>query len=378
MTVSLAVAGAVWWLSIRPLPQPKLAIGPFPEVTDGGVRLLYPNRSAIATAFRYQDEFFAYLMSGYLRTRTDLQRLPLYLTHWRHADAPYALLVHLSDDHLVLYQELSQLAAAGLVQNYNWRLVPSWAIQDFHRQSRLFQSAYNLPTRPQMDKLPPKRLHAYLQRFIRYKSATDPRVRAGDRGPKVLSSEDAHQLAADILEVAAFFDLPLDFFLGIGAMENNYMNVRGDLQHSIWKRRPDPGDTVLERRKGRVRVLNDSAGVWQITRETLRYAHRQYRRSDRDFSQLSDHLRPPDELDIHHVQPAVLTTYAGLLLRDLLDRFDGDTTLAVGAYNGGPGNPNLRYEAGVRRVAEYARSVVEKAAALHGESAMDRSWLIAR
>jgi hypothetical protein len=27
-------------------------------------------------------------------------------------------------------------------------------------------------------------------------------------------------------------DLPLDFFLGIGAMENNYMNVKGDLRSS--------------------------------------------------------------------------------------------------------------------------------------------------
>jgi hypothetical protein len=274
-------------------------------------------------------------------------------------------------------QQLASLHASDLVDVYNLHLVPESAARDFQRQARLFDSAYNLPTRPTMDKLPRKRLHAYLQRFIRYKSATDPRVQKGDPGPQVLSSEEAHRLAADILEVTDFFDLPLDFFLGIGAMENNYMNVRGDLQHSIWKRRPDRGDTVLERRRGRVRVLNDSAGLWQITRETLRYSHRLYKRSDRDFSQLSEHLRPPAELDIHNIDPPVLTTYAGLLLRDLLDRFDGDTALAVGAYNGGPGNPNMRYQEGVRRVAEYARSVVEKAAALHGESVVDRQWLIA-
>jgi soluble lytic murein transglycosylase-like protein len=71
----------------------------------------------------------------------------------------------------------------------------------------------------------------------------------------------------------------------------------------------------------------------------------------------------------------VLTTYAGLLFRDLLDRFGGDSTLAVGAYNGGPGRPNLRYEAGVRMAAEHARRVLEQAAALNGEAAAGRQWL---
>ena len=72
------------------------------------------------------------------------------------------------------------------------------------------------------------------------------------------------------------------------------------------------------------------------------------------------------------------TAYAGLLLRDLLDRFNGDVALAVGAYNGGPGKPNARYEEGVRRVAGYARGVMERVAALNGETVLQRAWVLAR
>jgi hypothetical protein len=153
------------------------------------------------------------------------------------------------------------------------------------------------------------------------------------------------------------------------------MNVRGDLQHSVWKRRAAPDDVVLERRRGRVRVLNDSAGVWQITRETLRYAHKLYLRDTRDYANLPEHLRPPEELRLNELDVDVLTTYAGLLLRDLLDRFDGDITLAVGAYNGGPARPNLRYGEHVYRAAAHARRIVEQAAVLNGESVLSRSWL---
>jgi hypothetical protein len=135
---------------------------------------------------------------------------------------------------------------------------------------------------------------------------------------------------------------------------------------------------VLGRRKGRVRVLNDSAGVWQITREALRLVHQLYLNDKRDYTQLPEYLRPPKELNISEANPETLTTYAGLLLRDLLDRFNGDVSLAVGAYNGGPGNPNLRYHEGVSAAAIHARRVLEQAAALNGEAAMRIPWLTTR
>ena len=74
---------------------------------------------------------------------------------------------------------------------------------------------------------------------------------------------------------------------------------------------------------------------------------------------------PPERLDVNDVAPEILTTYAGLLLRDLLDRFQGDVAKAAGAYNGGVRNPNLKYAAGVEMVASYARRVISRAAALN-------------
>ncbi len=44
----------------------------------------------------------------------------------------------------------------------------------------------------------------------------------------------------------------------------------------------------------------------------------------------------------------------------------GDVTGAVGAYNGGPGNPNLQYAAGVAVAANHARKMIEHAGALDG------------
>jgi hypothetical protein len=116
-------------------------------------------------------------------------------------------------------------------------------------------------------------------------------------------------------------------------------------------------------------------GIWQITRETLRYAHRLYLKDDRDYRRLPERLRPPKKLDLKEIDPAVLTTYAGLIFRNLLDRLHGNAALAVGAYNGGPGKPNMQYEEGVRTAAEHARRIMEQAAALQGRPAAGMHFL---
>jgi len=110
-------------------------------------------------------------------------------------------------------------------------------------------------------------------------------------------------------------------------------------------------------------VSDYAMGIWQITRETLRAAHQLYLHDKRDYSQLPARLRPPRQLDLNNVNDAVLTTYAGLLLRDLLDHFGGDVEKAIGAYNGGVRTPNPDYASGVKNVADYARRILEHASA---------------
>jgi hypothetical protein len=142
------------------------------------------------------------------------------------------------------------------------------------------------------------------------------------------------------------------------------MDVDGDLTHAVWKKRAQRDDIVLRRTRKRVMVSDYALGTWQITRETLRAAHQLYLKDNRDYSLLPARLRPPRALDLNSVDDAVLTTYAGLLLRGLLDHFGGDVEKATGAYNGGVKTPNPAYAAGVKTVAEYARRVLEHATAL--------------
>jgi hypothetical protein len=95
----------------------------------------------------------------------------------------------------------------------------------------------------------------------------------------------------------------------------------------------------------------------------------------RGTGRLPEHLRPPKKLDLNEIEPAVLTTYAGLFFRNLVDRLGGDLAKAVGAYNGGPGRPNMQYEDGVRTAAEHARRVMEQAAALNGQPVAEMRFL---
>jgi hypothetical protein len=120
-------------------------------------------------------------------------------------------------------------------------------------------------------------------------------------------------------------------------------------------------DIVLRRRRKRVLVSDYSVGAWQITRETLRAAHRLYLQDRRDYSLLPEHLRPSRELNLNTLHGPVLTTYAGLLLRELLDHYHGDVQEAIGAYNGGTVAPNLRYALAVAGIADYARRILEHA-----------------
>src|SRR5437016_8695515 len=141
----------------------------------------------------------------------------------------------------------------------------------------MFYAAYGVPTEQKLDSLSSFQLLPALARFLVFKSQTDNRVLGrSDPATRPLTHEQATQLASDILDVAQFYSLPLDYFLGVGAMENDYMDVDGDLTHVVWKKRAQRDDIILRRGRRRVMVSNYATGIPQITRETLRAAHQLY------------------------------------------------------------------------------------------------------
>jgi hypothetical protein len=314
----------------------------------------------------FNDQLEAFLRFEYLRgreARADHDSSRMLLTAVNTKKGPrYKIFVVTDNDLLTAVPRLADLEGRNLIAHYEFQTWSQKEYSYYQQESHSFDVAYDVPTEQKLENINSSKLLPALAQFLIFKSQTDNRVvDKSDSAPQPLTREQATQLASDILDVAHFYDLPLDYFMGVGAMENDYMDVNGDLTHAVWKKRAQRGDIVLRRTRKRVMVSDYAMGTWQITRETLRAAHELYLHDKRDYSQLPARLRPPRELDMNNVSDAVLTTYAGLLLRDLLDHFGGDVEKAIGAYNGGVRTPNPDYASGVKTVADYARRILEHA-----------------
>ena len=334
-----------------------------PQVKGRSVWIPISSEVASAEIASFDDQLEAFLRYEYLRGRDSDDAAKIFLTAGHSSKrATYKIFLLVENDQLTAIPRLNRMQMRGLITHYE---LVAWTKQDLafaQQQSRMFENAYNVPTEQKLETLPSFQLVPALADFLVFKSQTDWRVVGqSSRAPQPLTHHQALRLASDILDVAHFYHLPLDYFLGVGAMENNYMDVNGDLTHAVWKKHADRGDIVLERQRKRVLVSDYSIGAWQISRETLRAAHQLYLKDKRRYDELPPRLRPSRELDVNSVDSEVLTTYAGLVLRDLLDRFDGNVDQAIGAYNGGARNPNPAYAAGVKNVALYARRVLEHA-----------------
>ena len=316
-----------------------------------------PAQALYANGGRFHDELAAYLRYDYLRSRPEITGYRVFLTVQESDAGPcYEIRLEAGNNLLRAVPFVSRLRAMRLIPGTELEYTTRAELVKDGEQTEVFDIAYNGPVHPSLEEFTSSELLLPVATFLAFKSSTDRRVEGAS--PAALSREDANQLAADIIAVANFYSLPLDVFLGVGAMENNFLNVDGDSDRRVWKRRAAKGDIVIKRGRHGVLVSNYSIGRWQITRETLRKAHRLLLRDTRDYSQLPERLRPGKELDFEK-HSHVLTTYAGLLLRHLLDRFPGKMADAVGAYNGGVRSPNLEYAAGVGLVADYARTVLE-------------------
>lgn len=373
--ILMAMASAFayyYWPQFLVLPMPQ--ISQQVSQANGCSVISWPGRYLVGKLAGFDEELSAYLMFDYLRSRESLRGRNVLLTTDRMSKGlSYRISAHLPDDVLAGVEELAELRTNHLTAlvEYSWITPPEFS-EDV-RQTNLLVQAYSSPDFPNLEQIPSAELQSYVRQFICFKSLIDPRTWDESQLPSSRPSlEEAEAMAEDIIEVAEFYDLPVDVLLGIGAMENNFLNAPGDLNNAIWKRGIGKDDIVLQHQGRKAWVLNSSMGIWQITRQSLRHAHELFLCDTRDYSKLPLRLRPTDQLDMNFLSSHVLTTYAALLLRDLVDYFNGDVFLATGAYNGTKVHPNLQYASGVENVASYARRVfgnrrIHAAKALPGE-----------
>jgi hypothetical protein len=339
-----------------------------------------PSGALAADVGRFKDELRAYLRFDYLASRPVTRDHPVLLTmSWSCTGPSYRLRIFLPNDLLTAIPYVERVRALGFISRFRLEFVTPSQITYAERQTALFRTAYNGPVRVKLKDLPPSELKQPLARFLVFKSETDRRVREEiEPVPALLSIQQARQLAGDMITAARFYGLPLEVLVGVGAMENNFMNMNGDLRHAIWKRRAARGDIVVKRWRRHVLICDSSVGLWQLTRDTLHYAQSLYLRDrrTRDYESLPLRLQPPPELsEYFEDNREVLTTYAALLLHHLIDRFHGNVEEALGAYNGGPRHPNAEYASDVEVVANYAQKVLEHAIALDDETARHSVWL---
>jgi hypothetical protein len=355
----------LWPLDLPASAHPRV---PLTAVENKQLVVPFTPGVPVAEVASFNDQMEAFLRFEYVRGREaraghDTSHMLLTAVNTK-KEPHYKIFIVTNNDLLAAVPRLADLESRNLIAHYEFETWSQQELSYYQQESHTFDVAYDLPAEERLETISSSKLLPALAQFLIFKSQTDNRVMDGSQdAPRPLTREQATQLASDILDVAHFYDLPLDYFMGVGAMENDYMDVNGDLTHAVWKKRAQRGDIVLRRTRKRVMVSDYAMGTWQITRETLRAAHQLYLHDKRDYSQLPARLRPPRQLDLNNVGDAVLTTYAGLLLRDLLDHFGGNVEKAIGAYNGGVRTPNQDYASGVKTIADYARRILEHASA---------------
>src|SRR6266403_1488355 len=267
------LGGLLWTLELQAPRYPAL---PAPKIQ--GHQLVLPFSPGVASAkvATFHDQLEAFLHFEYLRgrqARDGSDTSDILLTAVDTPSGPsYEIFILCDNDLLTAVPRLTELQGRNLISSYDFT---TWTYKDlayYQQQSHTFDVAYGAPAGQKLESLNSFQLRPALARFLVFKSQTDNRVLygAGDSAPRPLSRDQATQLASDILDVARFYDLPLDYFLGVGAMENDYMDVNGDLDHAVWKKRAQRDDIVLRRTRKRVMVSDYAIGTWQITRLRVR------------------------------------------------------------------------------------------------------------
>ena len=180
VAVGCATGGALYWqwqvapLETAPPPAPRVEFGAGQRASVRYKRIRF-----VTPLARFHDELFAYLMLQHYRSAPPVAEGTVLMRYVGELDPPgYELLLAFSDDFVEATGAAAQLSArqgapAALIA------LPAALGVNYLDQTRFFDSAYNLPVQRKMEELSDAELCALARRFVRFKSATDPRVRSG-------------------------------------------------------------------------------------------------------------------------------------------------------------------------------------------------------
>src|SRR6266702_4614429 len=207
----------------------------------------HPRVPMTAVANQQLEAFlrFEYLLGREARAGHDTSHMLLTAVNTKKAPH-YKIFIVTNNDLLAAISQLADLEGRNLIAHYELETWSEKELSYYQQECHTFDVAYDLPTEQKLETINSSRMLPALAQFLIFKSQTDNRVVDGSQdAPRPLTREQATELASDILDVAHFYDLPLDYFMGVGAMENDYMDVNGDLTHAVWKKRAQRGDIVL-------------------------------------------------------------------------------------------------------------------------------------
>src|SRR6266550_679516 len=254
----------LWPLDLPASAHPRV---PMTAVANQQLVLPFTPGVPVAEVASFNDQLEAFLRFEYLRgreARAGHDTSHMLLTAVNTKKAPhYKIFIVTNNDLLAAISQLADLEGRNLIAHYELETWSEKELSYYQQESHTFDVAYDLPTEQKLETINSSRMLPALAQFLIFKSQTDNRVVDGSQdAPRPLTREQATELASDILDVAHFYDLPLDYFMGVGAMENDYMDVNGDLTHAVWKKRAQRGDIVLRRTRKRVMVSDYAMGAY--------------------------------------------------------------------------------------------------------------------
>ena len=253
------------------------------------------------------------------------------------AQDAFDILLMIRNDALAAVQTVEHIRSSGTApSDLDWFVAAPEVVESWEAQTRILEALYR-------------------------------QVRLGPGRP---DSHDARSdrnagrsMLADIVAVARHYSMPVNLFELAGTVDTDYIDGTGHIRAARWRSEPSPKEVVIVRSNGRALTVPLDDPSWKLTEEAMQYAHALYMQDRSAGAPVAGLPQPPPTFN-SETRPDVCVTYAGRILRDLLDHCGGDARCTAHAMAVDPADPNVRLDLGVRRVALYAARVMQHLGAL--------------